>query len=135
MAPEAKEDGEAGSHCWGVLKQCSLMADFPENLLSGGIHFAINSFVTALSGATISISHPSCIHSTPLAAYLLITDKCPQARMARKIKLYLLLWGCSCCEVLKKEAKLPHSRIFSVNAHSTLQVSSLTNICLANQKP
>lgn len=117
-APEAKEGEEGGSHCWGVLKQCSLMTGFPDSLLSGSIHFAINSIVTVLSGATISISHPSCIGSTPLAAYLLITDKCPRARMARKIKVYLLLWGCSCCP--EKEATLPHSRVLSVNPHSML---------------
>lgn len=90
-APEAKGDREGGSHWWRMLKQCSLMVGFPDSLLTGGIHFAINSFVTVLSGATISISHPSCICSTPLAAYLLITDKCPWARMARKTKLYFLL--------------------------------------------
>lgn len=87
-APEAKEGGEEAV-TGGLLKPCSLMAGFQESLLSVGIHFAINSFVTVLSGAPISIFHPSCIHSTRLAAYLLITDKYPRARMVRKIQLYL----------------------------------------------
>lgn len=51
-----------------------MTAAFPESLLSAGIHFAINSFVTALSEAAICSCHPFYFCSTRLGACLLITD-------------------------------------------------------------